>query len=740
MRKSYFMWATAVIAAVVMALSPTANSEEPLKYGVVISAMYAGGGNTGATYTHDYIEIFNASNAPVDITGWSVQYSNPVSAHWQKTFLPEIVMLPGQYLLARQDDGPHGTVTPPADAQGSVGMQGDGSYKVTIVRSRLTIHNHSPYLDPSMDGKIEDFFGGGVANHYEGQPANNGFPTNWTQAWYRHDGGCQDTDNNNNDFYVGPAYPNARSLASPLAPCSGIGTTGTIDSTATVSSGDPVTVTVNDADLPGTSVVISATASNGDSETLTLNGSGGSFSGNFTVANAPANAGNGALDVQSGTITFTYVDALDGGGLTNQNRTDLTTVNAVLLTGTTGSISSTGAANSGQPVTVTVNDADITASSISISAVASNGDSETLTLNGSGGTLTGVFTVANAPANSGNGALDVQSGTIIFTYVDALDGGGLTNQSRTSITTINPVGSTGTVSAPASIEQGAATAYTITVNDADLSGPTVEVTVTSDAGELQIVSLGMVSAGVYSATLSTTGAAPTPSNGLIEGLAGNVLTVTYIDALDSNGSLNQNRSAATTITAVVPVDIELVNNGGLEGGGTDWTFSAGAKRKCKSFGFGDGSECGFKLNPKTNAQQRGVMGPIFAANETGAGDVLQVSAAVNTKKAAKQRVVMVIINYVDPADGAKNGKDKFKLFVQQATAGYETFSENFVLDGEAKSGRVVVANTLTGGKLRVDDVSVLLLGSTPRANFTEVRSADGLLPVPAAPDSFRGSN
>ena len=126
-KKSWLTWIAALVAAIVMVLSPAPNSADPLKYGVVISAMYAGGGNTGATYTHDYIEIFNASNAPVDLDGWSVQYANPVSAHWQKTFLPDIMLLPGQYLLARQDDGPHGTVTPPADALGSVGMQGDVS-------------------------------------------------------------------------------------------------------------------------------------------------------------------------------------------------------------------------------------------------------------------------------------------------------------------------------------------------------------------------------------------------------------------------------------------------------------------------------------------------------------------------------------------------------------------------------------------------------------------------------------
>jgi hypothetical protein len=213
------LWLFAFVVASTLIFSPSVHVAHAQTNGVVISAMYPGGGNPGATYTADYIEIFNAGTSPVDVTGWSVQYSNPVSAHWQKTFLPSVVLLPGQYLMARQDPGPNGTAEVPADAQGSAGMQGDGSFKVTIVRSRLTIHGHSPWEDASMTGRIEDFFGGGVANRWEAQ-AKSG-TLDWTQAWFRHDGGCQDTDNNENDFYAGPAYPNARSMASPLNPCSG---------------------------------------------------------------------------------------------------------------------------------------------------------------------------------------------------------------------------------------------------------------------------------------------------------------------------------------------------------------------------------------------------------------------------------------------------------------------------------------------------------------------------------------
>ena len=39
------------------------------------SARFTGaGGNAGATFTHDFIELFNQSPATVNLSGWSVQY------------------------------------------------------------------------------------------------------------------------------------------------------------------------------------------------------------------------------------------------------------------------------------------------------------------------------------------------------------------------------------------------------------------------------------------------------------------------------------------------------------------------------------------------------------------------------------------------------------------------------------------------------------------------------------------
>src|SRR5215510_6699498 len=43
---------------------------------VVISQVYGGGGNAGATLRNDYVELFNRGTASVDITGWSLQYGS----------------------------------------------------------------------------------------------------------------------------------------------------------------------------------------------------------------------------------------------------------------------------------------------------------------------------------------------------------------------------------------------------------------------------------------------------------------------------------------------------------------------------------------------------------------------------------------------------------------------------------------------------------------------------------------
>ncbi|MGO4371737.1 lamin tail domain-containing protein, partial [Paenibacillus sp. MCAF20] len=50
---------------------------------VVISQVYGGGGNNGAEYKNDFIELYNPTDSPVTMTNWKVRYAsaaNPFDA------------------------------------------------------------------------------------------------------------------------------------------------------------------------------------------------------------------------------------------------------------------------------------------------------------------------------------------------------------------------------------------------------------------------------------------------------------------------------------------------------------------------------------------------------------------------------------------------------------------------------------------------------------------------------------
>jgi predicted extracellular nuclease len=89
---------------------------------IVISQVYGGGGNSGATLTNDFIELHNAGGASVDVTGWSVQYASASGTTWQVTTLRGTIE-PGGYYLVQEAKGNGGTQPLPApDATGSIAM------------------------------------------------------------------------------------------------------------------------------------------------------------------------------------------------------------------------------------------------------------------------------------------------------------------------------------------------------------------------------------------------------------------------------------------------------------------------------------------------------------------------------------------------------------------------------------------------------------------------------------------
>src|SRR5882762_1244191 len=97
--------AIALLAVLALALSSrqVVRPVQAVSTGIVISQVYGGGGNSGAFYKNDFIELFNRGTAPVDVTGWSVQYTSAgATAAWQVTNLNSFTIQPGQYYLVQE--------------------------------------------------------------------------------------------------------------------------------------------------------------------------------------------------------------------------------------------------------------------------------------------------------------------------------------------------------------------------------------------------------------------------------------------------------------------------------------------------------------------------------------------------------------------------------------------------------------------------------------------------------------
>ena len=202
---------------------------------VVISQVYAGGGNAGATYTHDFIELFNTGTSAVTLTGWSVQYTSATGTAWSATPLDGVVQ-PGQYFLVQQARGAGGTVALPApDVTGTIAM-GAAAGKVALVGSTFAIGVACPAGVP-----IADLVGyGNAANCFEGPGPAPGLSN--TTAAIRGNFGCFDSDENSADFTAGAPTP--RNSAAPFQSCAGFPALLSINN-QTVAEGDSGTQTVS---------------------------------------------------------------------------------------------------------------------------------------------------------------------------------------------------------------------------------------------------------------------------------------------------------------------------------------------------------------------------------------------------------------------------------------------------------------------------------------------------------------
>ncbi|HEV8188856.1 MAG TPA: Calx-beta domain-containing protein, partial [Pyrinomonadaceae bacterium] len=249
---------------------------------LVISQVYGGGNNSGATFQNDFIEIFNRGTTTVDfaVTPYAVQYAGVGSNFGgTKTNLTTGSIVPGKHFLVQESGGTsNGAPLPTPDAVGTIAM-GNTSGKVALVVGTTALpastcpgDDGSTPFNP-IDGTVADLVGygstAGTSGHcYEGSgPA--AAPSN-TTADLRKAGGCTDTNDNAVDSFVATASP--RNTSSSANNCSGVGTPALSINDVMVAEGNngttTATFTVNLSFPPqGSDVTFDIATANGSATT-----------------------------------------------------------------------------------------------------------------------------------------------------------------------------------------------------------------------------------------------------------------------------------------------------------------------------------------------------------------------------------------------------------------------------------------------------------------------------------------
>lgn len=225
MRKFTFLFAFAILL-----------STFGIKAQVVISQVYGGGGNTGATLTHDFIELYNRGTAAVDISDWSLQYASASGTPGFTNihgFASGTIIQPGKYFLVQEGKGSAGTTALPTPDYIPT-----NALNISGTNGKVALANSTTAVTGPADATVIDFVGFGTANQYEGSGAVAAL-TNITAA-IRAGNGATDTNNNSADFFTGTPNPRNSSYSASAATAPSI----------TPASGNiyaPITVTITAA-------------------------------------------------------------------------------------------------------------------------------------------------------------------------------------------------------------------------------------------------------------------------------------------------------------------------------------------------------------------------------------------------------------------------------------------------------------------------------------------------------------
>jgi len=522
---------------------------------VVISEVYGGGGNSGAIYANDYVELYNPTSADVAIGGWSVQYASAtgtsVSATTGVSAIPAgaTIKAHGYYLI--QESAGANTAAgalPTPDATGALAISGTTG-KIFLV------NNSTALAAAAADPTVIDFVAWGpTATPAEGsnpapltsnttsieRKANSSSTPTSMAAGGSDDlkGNGYDSDNNGNDFII-PNALNPQNSASPLEPA--------------LSTSPALTAT------PGTLSFSQATGTTSTAQSFSLSGSNLTAGATLTVA-APFAISATVAGTYGTSLSFTQAQLATAQTVYVQFTAPATagpssgSVN--ITSGTaTATVTLNGTATSAAAPTLTLTPTTLTFSQ----SVGSPSAAQSFTVSGTNIPSTGVSVTVAAPYAISASATGTYGTTLTFTQAQMA-------ATQTVYVQFTPT-VVGAANGTATVAATGATSQTVTLNGtgnpAVNTPPTLNtinnVTLCYTAAQQTIVLSGITpgSEATQTVVLSVTSTNPALFSQLgVFPIAGG-----------TTGQLNYTIAPNASGTAVVTVTVK--DNGGIANGGVD---------------------------------------------------------------------------------------------------------------------------------------------------------------------------
>lgn len=137
---------------------------------LIISQVYGGGGNSGAVYTHDFIELYNPTDSEIDLSNYSLQYvSEKGTGAYAVAVLKGKIGSKAFYTFQAASGAGNGIALPKVDDTITLSLGGSGG-KVALVEGATAIVGNIPNAITSVNyPTVVDFVGyGSAASQFEG--------------------------------------------------------------------------------------------------------------------------------------------------------------------------------------------------------------------------------------------------------------------------------------------------------------------------------------------------------------------------------------------------------------------------------------------------------------------------------------------------------------------------------------------------------------------------------------------